>query len=39
MTNAELQAVYRRWNDGALNSFLVEITADIFGQQDERSGG
>ena len=37
LSNDELQAVYRRWNDGALNSFLVEITADIFGQRDERS--
>jgi 6-phosphogluconate dehydrogenase len=37
LSNDELQAVYRRWNEGALNSFLVEITADIFGQKDERS--
>jgi 6-phosphogluconate dehydrogenase len=38
MRPAELHAVYQRWNRGALASFLIEITADIFAQPDARSG-
>jgi 6-phosphogluconate dehydrogenase len=33
----ELHETYREWNDGALNSFLVEITAHIFSQSDPKS--
>jgi 6-phosphogluconate dehydrogenase len=35
---AELHAVYERWNREELNSYLMEITADIFRQQDDRTG-
>jgi 6-phosphogluconate dehydrogenase len=35
----ELQRVYERWNRGGLNSYLIEITAAVLGQKDERSGG
>lgn len=38
MRPEELHQVYRRWNQGVLNSYLIEITADIFGQKDQRSG-
>ncbi len=31
MSNAEMQAVFARWNDGDLDSYLIEITADILG--------
>jgi 6-phosphogluconate dehydrogenase len=34
----ELQAVYQQWNQSELNSYLVEITAKIFGRRDERTG-
>jgi 6-phosphogluconate dehydrogenase len=34
----ELHSVYLRWNQGVLNSYLIEITADIFRQKDERTG-
>jgi 6-phosphogluconate dehydrogenase len=34
----ELHAVFQRWNQGELNSFLVEITAQIFLKVDERTG-
>jgi 6-phosphogluconate dehydrogenase len=34
----ELQAVYEQWNQSELNSYLVEITAKIFGRRDESSG-
>ena len=31
MSNAEMQAVFAHWNNGDLDSYLVEITADILG--------
>jgi len=36
--NRRLQEVYRQWNRGVLNGFLVEITAEIFGQLDDHTG-
>jgi 6-phosphogluconate dehydrogenase len=35
----ELSSLFRRWNEGVLQSFLIEITADIFTQVDEETGG
>jgi 6-phosphogluconate dehydrogenase len=35
----ELSSLFRRWNEGVLQSFLIEITADIFAQVDEETGG
>jgi 6-phosphogluconate dehydrogenase len=35
MNNDELHTVFSKWNDGQLQSYLIEITADIFTQQDE----
>src|SRR5438105_14097980 len=34
----ELQKVFARWNKGVLDSYLIEITADIFGYKDPESG-
>ncbi|MFP4056748.1 MAG: NADP-dependent phosphogluconate dehydrogenase [Candidatus Brocadiia bacterium] len=34
----ELQKVFQRWNRGDLDSYLIEITADIFGRQDPETG-
>ena len=34
----ELHAVFARWNQDELNSYLIEITADIFLQKDEKTG-
>ncbi len=31
----EMQAIFKEWNDTELNSYLVEITADILGYRDE----
>jgi 6-phosphogluconate dehydrogenase len=31
----KLQAVFAEWNKGALNSYLIEITAEILGFRDE----
>jgi len=39
LTPDELQHVYDEWNRGELSSFLLEITAKIFIQPDERTGG
>jgi 6-phosphogluconate dehydrogenase len=33
-----LHEVFARWNKGALDSYLIEITRDIFGFKDEESG-
>ncbi len=35
---AELQAIFTEWNQTELSSFLIEITADIFGKKDEETG-
>ncbi|KAK9142236.1 hypothetical protein Syun_011636 [Stephania yunnanensis] len=37
--NAELGEVFGEWNRGELESFLIEITADIFRVRDEEEGG
>ncbi|MBP1755947.1 MAG: yqjI, partial [Firmicutes bacterium] len=34
LTPKELQEVFTEWNKGELNSYLVEITAEIFGKKD-----
>jgi len=38
MSNNELQQTFAKWNEGILQSFLIEITADIFGQADDLTG-
>ncbi len=35
MSNDQMHAVLARWNDGALNSYLIEITRDILAFRDE----
>lgn len=35
LTNDELHTVFKQWNQGELQSFLVEITATIFLKEDE----
>lgn len=37
LNNDQLHEVFKNWNQGALQSFLVEITADIFLQNDDKS--
>jgi len=34
----ELAEIYTGWNQGELNSYLLEITADIFRRRDDRTG-
>lgn len=37
MEPAQMADVFAQWNDGDLDSFLIEITADILRQKDPRS--
>ena len=38
MSAAETAKVFGDWNEGDLDSYLIEITADILGQVDEETG-
>ncbi|KVD02224.1 NADP-dependent phosphogluconate dehydrogenase [Burkholderia ubonensis] len=38
LTNDELGAVYTDWNQGELDSYLMEITSKIFGKKDDETG-
>ena len=38
LTNDELYEVFKQWNEGELQSYLVEITRDVFLQVDEGTG-
>ena len=38
MTAEECAAVFKKWNKGVLDSFLIEITADILQQKDPVTG-
>src|SRR5664279_2667912 len=35
MSNEEMHAVFTEWNQGELDSYLIEITRDILGYRDE----
>ncbi|CDY43238.1 BnaC05g48310D [Brassica napus] len=39
LSNEELHGVFTEWNKGELESFLVEITADIFAIKDDKGDG
>lgn len=39
MSNDEMHAVFAKWNEGAMQSYLIEITADIFLKQDDLTEG
>lgn len=38
LNNDELHELFKKWNQGELQSFLLEITADIFTKKDEITG-
>ncbi len=38
LTAAELHKVFAAWNEGELQSYLIEITADIFTKTDDLTG-
>jgi 6-phosphogluconate dehydrogenase len=35
MSNSEMHEVFKEWNEGELDSYLIEITRDILGYKDE----
>jgi 6-phosphogluconate dehydrogenase len=37
LSNDELAAVYSEWNEGELDSFLIEITSKIFTRKDDKT--
>jgi 6-phosphogluconate dehydrogenase len=37
LNNDELQEIFKKWNEGELQSFLIEITADVFSQADDKT--
>jgi len=37
LSGDQMQAIFKRWNEGRLQSFLVEITRDIFGFKEPGS--
>jgi 6-phosphogluconate dehydrogenase len=37
-TPAEMHEVFKAWNEGELNSYLIEITGDILAHLDEETG-
>ena len=39
MGNDELYDVFQQWYEGELNSYLIEITRDIFSVKDDLTGG
>jgi 6-phosphogluconate dehydrogenase len=38
MAPAEMAEVFKKWNQGALDSYLVEITADVLAKTDDETG-
>jgi 6-phosphogluconate dehydrogenase len=38
LSTPELHKIFTEWNEGELESYLVEITRDIFGETDEKTG-
>lgn len=38
MTAKQMQRVFAKWNKGDLDSYLIEITADILSQYDDETG-
>ena len=38
LSNDQIHDVFAQWNKGELNSYLIEITSEIFLQKDKKSG-
>lgn len=38
LTNDEMHEIFKKWNEGEMSSFLVEITSEIFRKKDELTG-
>ena len=38
MNSDEMHEVFKKWNEGDLDSYLIEITRDILGFKDDKFG-
>jgi len=38
LTAPDFHTIFKKWNEGELNSYLIEITADIFTKKDAETG-
>jgi 6-phosphogluconate dehydrogenase len=38
MSNEEMHEVFAEWNEGELDSYLIEITRDILGYKTDEDG-
>lgn len=38
MTPAQMHEIFKKWNEGELDSYLIEITADILAKIDDETG-
>ncbi len=38
LSDDELQQIYKEWNQGEMNGYLIEITSNIFGKDDDKTG-
>ncbi|MBT2581206.1 NADP-dependent phosphogluconate dehydrogenase [Planococcus sp. ISL-109] len=38
LTNQQMADIFSEWNDGELDSYLIEITADILNKHDDETG-
>ncbi|SEW40992.1 NADP-dependent phosphogluconate dehydrogenase [[Clostridium] fimetarium] len=39
LTPPQLHKIFAEWNEGELNSYLIEITSDIFAKKDDKADG
>jgi 6-phosphogluconate dehydrogenase len=39
LDNDKIQAKFEEWNNGRMKSFLMEVTAEVFKFEDEKTGG
>ncbi|MFV0556821.1 MAG: NADP-dependent phosphogluconate dehydrogenase [Lactovum sp.] len=39
LDNAEIQSIFEEWNDGELDSYLIEITKEVLKHQDDLGDG
>ncbi|MQW22402.1 MULTISPECIES: NADP-dependent phosphogluconate dehydrogenase [unclassified Lactococcus] len=39
LSNAEIQAIFEEWNEGELDSYLIEITKEVLKRQDDEGEG
>jgi len=38
LSATQIASIFKEWNEGILNSFLIEVTAEVLGQKDPQTG-